>query len=51
LPAIALTGLDPRDAQAQGGELAGFDEYLGKPVGIDRLVGALGRLVRAGSAG
>jgi DNA-binding response OmpR family regulator len=51
LPAIALTGQDPRAAEAQRGEIAGFDEYLGKPVTIDRLVGALGRLFSDGAAG
>ena len=43
LPAIALSGLD-RDIDRRRGIAAGFDEYLGKPVGIDELVGALWRV-------
>jgi DNA-binding response OmpR family regulator len=43
LPAIALSGLD-RPPDSRRGLDAGFDEYLGKPVAIDQLVGALQRL-------
>jgi CheY-like chemotaxis protein len=43
LPAIALSGRD-RAADVERARAAGFDEYLGKPVGIDQLVDALGRV-------
>jgi DNA-binding response OmpR family regulator len=43
LPAIALSGLD-RPPDSRRGLDAGFDEYLGKPVTIDQLVGALRRV-------
>jgi two-component system OmpR family response regulator len=43
VPAIALTGLD-RDARGEAGSVAGFDEYLRKPVVIDDLVDALRRV-------
>jgi DNA-binding response OmpR family regulator len=43
LPAIALSGLD-RPPDSRRGLDAGFDEYLGKPVAIDQLVGALRRV-------
>jgi two-component system CheB/CheR fusion protein len=42
-PAIALSGLDG-DTDVESARAAGFDEYLGKPVGIDELVGALRRV-------
>jgi DNA-binding response OmpR family regulator len=44
LPAIALSGRD-READVQSARDAGFDEYLGKPVGIVQLVEALRRVV------
>ena len=34
------------DADVDGARAAGFDEYLGKPVSIERLVGALRRVAR-----
>ena len=43
LPAIALSGRD-READVQSARDAGFDEYLGKPVGIIQLVEALRRV-------
>jgi DNA-binding response OmpR family regulator len=43
LPAIALSGRD-READVQSARDAGFDEYLGKPVGIVQLVEALRRV-------
>ena len=43
LPAIALSGRD-READVQSARDAGFDEYLGKPVGIAQLVEALRRV-------
>ena len=43
LPAIALSGRD-READVQTAREAGFDEYLGKPVGIVQLVEALRRV-------
>src|SRR5580704_17701193 len=43
VPAIALSGLD-RPPDSQRGLDAGFDEYLGKPVAIEQLVGALRRV-------
>ena len=45
MPAIALSGLD-RDAGVEGASVAGFDEYLRKPVAIDDLVDALRRVCR-----
>jgi DNA-binding response OmpR family regulator len=50
LPAIALSGHD-RAADIRRGREAGFDEYLGKPVGIDQLVDALRRVSPRPSAG
>jgi DNA-binding response OmpR family regulator len=41
IPAIALSGRD-RDAKNEGD--AAFDEYLGKPVAIEKLVAALQRV-------
>ncbi len=46
LPAIALSGLDS-EAEVQRAREAGFDEYLGKPVGVDALVGAIQRVCAA----
>jgi DNA-binding NarL/FixJ family response regulator len=43
LPAIALSGRD-READVQSARDAGFNEYLGKPVGIAQLVEALRRV-------
>ena len=43
LPAIALSGRD-READVQNARDAGFDEYLGKPLGIVQLVEALRRV-------
>lgn len=43
LPAIALSGRD-READVQNARDAGFNEYLGKPVGIVQLVEALRRI-------
>lgn len=43
LPAIAVSGLD-RAADFKDGPGAAFDEYLGKPVGIEKLVEALRRV-------
>lgn len=43
LPAIALSGRD-RETDVQTALSAGFDEYLGKPVGIVQLVEALRRV-------
>jgi DNA-binding response OmpR family regulator len=43
LPAIALSGRD-READVQSARDAGFDEYLGKPVGIVQLIEALRRV-------
>lgn len=43
LPAIALSGLDRAAALKNEGD-ARFDEYLGKPVGINQLVEALLRV-------
>lgn len=43
VPAIALSGRD-READVQSARDAGFDEYLGKPVGIIQLVEALRRV-------
>jgi DNA-binding response OmpR family regulator len=48
LRAIALSGLD-RDADVESAREAGFDEYLGKPVSIERLVDALRRLSGTGA--
>lgn len=42
LPAIALSGLD-RAASARSDGDVGFDEYLRKPVAIDKLVDAIRR--------
>ena len=46
VPAIALSGLDG-EADIDDARAAGFDEYLGKPVSITRLVGALRRVSAA----
>lgn len=43
IPAIALSGRD-REVDVQTARDAGFDEYLGKPVGIAQLVEALQRV-------
>jgi DNA-binding response OmpR family regulator len=43
VPAIALSGRD-READVQSARDAGFNEYLGKPVGIAQLVDALRRV-------
>lgn len=43
IPAIALSGRD-READVQSARDAGFDEYLGKPVGIVQLIEALRRI-------
>jgi two-component system, chemotaxis family, CheB/CheR fusion protein len=45
LPAIALSGMDS-DADLWSAHEAGFDEYLVKPVSIDRLVDVLRRVSR-----
>jgi DNA-binding response OmpR family regulator len=50
LPAIALSGLD-READVARARAAGFDEYLGKPVSIGRLVDALRRVTGNGAPG
>jgi DNA-binding response OmpR family regulator len=46
VPAIALSGLDG-EANIDDARAAGFDEYLGKPVSITRLVGVLRRVSAA----
>jgi len=48
LPAIALSGRD-RDADVESARAAGFDEFLGKPVSIERLVDALRRVSGGGA--
>ena len=50
LPAIALSGLD-RAADVARARAAGFDEYLGKPVSVERLVDALKRVTGDGAPG
>ncbi len=45
LPAIAMSGRYG-DADVDDARAAGFDEYVGKPVSIARLVGAIGRVTR-----
>ena len=47
VPAIALTGrVDPESVESA--RAAGFDEHLGKPISIDRLVAALRRIAQRG---
>ena len=48
VPAIAVTGFAARE-DARRARDAGFQEHLAKPLDIDRLADAIGRLMRAHS--